>query len=149
MNKTNYAEYYDSVIERERNDLIERCRHLRPKRYVIKKRDYSGTEYTGLIKSTKDLAYWASVPDWKHRCRWCKRGIDHYGLCLDCEKRITAEERCIECFDKIVQAVAFTCATCLNKDIHVGNPHGYNEGGGRNFHRDNQNDNTAKINEGA
>lgn len=120
----------------------------------------SGTEYTGLINSTADLAYWAGVPDWPHRCRRCGRGQNEYGICLDCSTLIRDETRCYGCFRKINLANyegGGECEQCRRKPstgTGAANPSGYKEGGPlsgglrTNYYRDNTNDNNIKILEG-
>jgi hypothetical protein len=133
--------------------VVSRREAARRKAFLAKK--FSGTKYTGLIKSTSDLRYWASVPDWKHRCRRCDKGSDEIGLCLDCTNLLNQEGRCFECFEMVVHLKdgyrTSCCTTCLHKEIEGGNPHGYKEGGQlggglrTNFYRSNTNDNSARM----
>lgn len=162
----NEVEYFEWVRDSSVNyeiQLREAVQHLRPKTIyqitraaeLVRAKELAKTQYTGLIKSTADLRYWASVPDWKHRCRRCDKGLDEYGLCVDCINLLRGENRCFECFNKIAQTgfswPTSCCTECHNKNVHVGSPVGYKEGGFRsgqmrtNYRTDNTNDNHAKI----
>ena len=120
------------------------------------------TVYTGLIKSTADLAFWANQKPFYYRCAKCKTGIekqakcDNRGLCDDCRTEVRENERCIVCFEKITNQThryefGNACRVCVSPAPTGGNHHGYKEGGKlsgglrTNYWVDNENDDIAKI----
>ncbi len=135
-----------------------------PQPRVIKR----GTAYTGLIKSTADLCYWANRVSFKHRCARCEVGItkktknENNGVCNRCHCLMQNTPTCSVCFKKIHDVGTFNsntvmsrllCLACHARCIgHEGaNTHGHKEGGGirggmqENFWMENENDNVVKL----
>ena len=142
--------------------LRQKTQHLRPK-----PPDLNGTEYTGLIKSTADLRYWANIEPHKIHCAKCEKSISrklkthNNGFCDDCAEFLVTGNRCCICFKKIHAVNKYDtaignhnliCNACNSKfGGNCGNSHGYKEGGKlsgglrTNYRTDNVNDNNSRM----
>lgn len=128
------------------------------------------TEYTGMIRSTEDLRYWADKTGFKYHCERCSKGISIHikthnkGFCNDCRSWLLTKNRCCICFEEIrkleshnhnTNSLSLVCCECHAKFQNcASNSHGYEEGGKlggglrTNYWVDNENDDIAKICEG-
>jgi RNase P subunit RPR2 len=129
--------------------------------------DYTSTKYTGIIKSTADLAYWANIKPWTTHCAKCEISISkklkahNNGFCDACAEFLVQGKRCSICFKKIHGVGTFNadtnmhslvCLACSNKfGGEASNAHGYKEGGKQsgglrtNYRTDNVNDNNSRT----